>query len=395
VVFATGAGCLPHWCGVCESLFQIVSHMERPPLVVTAGENTLAGKLRDRGLPVISIPFPVELVKNLRARPAGEKARFARAAAGYAARFVSLLRRRRAKLVYLSDVVTMLVASLPSKAMGVKTVMAVRGEPGAGLHWQLNYLTSDSVAPLSHEMKQRVVNCCRPSIRSRVSMKTTVIYNGVDLASVEARAAGHERVRSSLGIGGEETLILYVGAFVPGKGQLDFITGPLARLFEGRGRAGKVRVAFIGGAKSDAELDYERQCRRAARESSFADKVHFAGFQENVWPWYAASNLVALASNAEGMPRTVIEAMACAKPVVSYDVCSVTELLAGTGAGVVVAPIGNGAAMAKELAALAGDESRRSEMGARGLAFARDKLDINRVAKAHEELFDGLIGRER
>lgn len=78
-------------------------------------------------------------------------------------------------------------------------------------------------------------------------------------------------------------------------------------------------------------------------------------------PTYRRADVLILASDVEGTPNTVLEAMACGVPVVATAVGDVPELLRG-GSGVVVTP-GDVDGLARALASVRGDRERRLEMG--------------------------------
>ena len=59
-------------------------------------------------------------------------------------------------------------------------------------------------------------------------------------------------------------------------------------------------------------------------------RVHLPGFVENPFAIIARSTLFAMASNAEGFPNGLVEAMACGRPVVSTNCPSgPSEILLG------------------------------------------------------------------
>ncbi|WP_058553686.1 glycosyltransferase [Thiohalocapsa sp. ML1] len=56
---------------------------------------------------------------------------------------------------------------------------------------------------------------------------------------------------------------------------------------------------------------------RQAEALGVAGRVHFAGFVDNPWAWYARADAVLLASRFEGMPNVALEALACGAPVIA------------------------------------------------------------------------------
>jgi glycosyltransferase involved in cell wall biosynthesis len=56
---------------------------------------------------------------------------------------------------------------------------------------------------------------------------------------------------------------------------------------------------------------------RQAHALGVAGRVHFVGFVDNPWAWYARADAVLLASRFEGMPNVALEALACGAPVIA------------------------------------------------------------------------------
>jgi glycosyltransferase involved in cell wall biosynthesis len=89
---------------------------------------------------------------------------------------------------------------------------------------------------------------------------------------------------------------------------------------------------------------------------------------------FQQADVLALPSYGDAVPWVVVEAMACATPVVASTVGAIPELLGDGAAGTTVAP-GDVAALSRELAALLGDPGRRAAMGAAGRARCEERYD--------------------
>lgn len=126
--------------------------------------------------------------------------------------------------------------------------------------------------------------------------------------------------------------------------------------------------------------------QRAALESlaqglGIANSVRFAGNQADVVPWMQACDVFCLPSYAnEGVPQALMQAMACALPVVTTPVGSIGEIVRDGETGVIVAPE-NVAALAAALAALLGDSGRRAALGSRARAHALQAFGEDRMVE--------------
>jgi glycosyltransferase involved in cell wall biosynthesis len=163
------------------------------------------------------------------------------------------------------------------------------------------------------------------------------------------------------------------------------------------GAAGRPVALTVAGTGPDRE-----RLGALAAQLGLADRVRFAGFVPHGRGLVAvldAGDVFVLPSRSEGLPHSVVEAMARGLPVVATAVGGLPELL-GDGSGVVVAP-GDAAALAEALGALHADPSRRAALSAASLARARRFRPeaqlaelCDRLADAYPELAGLRLGEE-
>ena len=104
---------------------------------------------------------------------------------------------------------------------------------------------------------------------------------------------------------------------------------------------------FLGSAKKQKDIDYEKKCIEQASSYS-SNTISFEGFVEDTEKYYLNADIVVLTSLSEGQPRSIIEAMSYGLPCVSYNVTSVSDLLEKNNAGFVV-PISDAIQAAEKL----------------------------------------------
>lgn len=114
--------------------------------------------------------------------------------------------------------------------------------------------------------------------------------------------------------------------------------------------------------------------------------VEFVGPVQQPWSELAASHVFVLPStNREGLPRTLLEAMAVGRAVITTDLPGCRDAVIADN-GIVVAP-GNVPALADAMARFIEQPSLAAEMGARGRALAVSRFDARIVATA---MLDGM-----
>ena len=117
-------------------------------------------------------------------------------------------------------------------------------------------------------------------------------------------------------------------------------------------------------------------------------RLRLLGYRTDVADILAAADIFVLPSHFEGLPMSVIEAMLAGLPVVATDIRGPREQVVPGETGLLV-PVRDPAALATALRQLAEDAALRAQMGAAGLARARDMYDETRVV-AHTIQLMGL-----
>ena len=156
--------------------------------------------------------------------------------------------------------------------------------------------------------------------------------------------------------------IVHVGTFAqPYKGQ-DLILDALRTL----ARDGvRVRATLIGEGRHRPALEAR------ARASGLEGQVEFTGEiseRAELRRRLDAADLFVFPSRAEGLPRALIEAMARGLPCIAAAVGGIPELLPPEA----LCPVGDAGALARRIAALAGDRERARRMSEANLAAARE-----------------------
>jgi glycosyltransferase involved in cell wall biosynthesis len=116
------------------------------------------------------------------------------------------------------------------------------------------------------------------------------------------------------------------------------------------------------------------------RLMAWADEgvVEYWGWRDDMAQVYAQSSVVCLPSYREGLPKALLEAAACGRPIVTTDVPGCREIVSDEDNGLLV-PARDSWALADALRRLITDRSLRQRMGQRGRQRAIDEFSIERV----------------
>jgi glycosyltransferase involved in cell wall biosynthesis len=136
----------------------------------------------------------------------------------------------------------------------------------------------------------------------------------------------------------------------------------------------------------------ELRLRTLADALGVSSCICFLGEQPDVAPYLAQMDLYVQASVAEGLPNSVLEAMAAGLPVVATAVGGTPEIVLDGQTGLLVAP-GDPFALGDAVLALQADRSQAERFGRAGRARVEAYFGEVRMIRQVEALLDCLVAR--
>jgi len=234
---------------------------------------------------------------------------------------------------------------------------------------------SDALIAVSPQVRDELVG-----IGVAPPEKFTVVRLGIELEPRVRCAEDPGKIRARLGIGPERFVVGWFGRMTAVKRTEDL----LAALSQLRARGVDALLLLVGDGVDRASLEEE------AFRLGLARHCLFLGYQEDVAPWYAACDAVALTSANEGTPVTIIEALAAGRPVVVTSVGGVPDVVADGVDGFLVES-GDTGALADRLERLAADPALRERLGALGRDRALNRYSVGRLVDDVELLYRSLL----
>ena len=143
-------------------------------------------------------------------------------------------------------------------------------------------------------------------------------------------------------------------------------------------------LLFVGGGSERTAV------LELAAELGVADRVVISpAWVSDVRPLIAPAMALVQASRQEGLPRSIMEALALEVPVVTSDARGCAELV-GDDRGYVV-PVAASTQMAAAMDHLARDPEERTAMGERGRRLMVERFDLQPLIEEHEKLYAELL----
>ena len=210
--------------------------------------------------------------------------------------------------------------------------------------------------------------------------RVRVIYNSVEPDRMRSPdPAGVKRLRRELGVQPHDRLVLTVGRLDPPKGHR-FLLSALVAV---RREVPAVTLLVVGEGPSRAELGAQ------ARALGLADHVRFAGARAEIPEIFALADVFVLPTLSEGLPVTLLEALAAGVPAVASRIGPVEEVVEDGLTGFLAAP-GSSNALASAILRVLNDPAEAKAVGDRGRALAEGQFSARRSAEALGDLYRTL-----
>jgi glycosyltransferase involved in cell wall biosynthesis len=199
---------------------------------------------------------------------------------------------------------------------------------------------------------------------------------GVDTERFSPQAAtaeDAERIRAELGVPAGAFLLAMVAELAPVKRHA-FVLDALTRV-----RDPRVVLALVG----DGSL--EEALRAEVARLGLSERVRFAGYRRDVPAVLRAADALVLASEREGLNRSVLEAMASGRPVIGTRTRGIADAVGDDGGWIVGKT--DAAALAAAIDAAAADPEEVARRGAAARARAVAEYSLGRIIEAYDELY--------
>lgn len=290
--------------------------------------------------------------------------------------YIAYLRNHAFDLVHLYGLRHEIMTRPATRHAGsIRTVSAIRGlENQRGyLHVALNRLTSrwvDLWIANSEESKALF------GVRDGLPVdRIKVVANGVTLPVRADLDRQRQEMRRELGCTENDRVVICVANHFPEKRIADLVEGVKA-LRLGAGRC----VLFVAGRFASATPGLLEMA------ASAEGRVQLLGYREDVLRLLAAADVMALVSESEGMPTSVLEGMAAGLPVVATPVASLVTLVRDGYNGFIV-PVGDVAAITDRLKLLCDDAILAAKFGAQGRQIVMKEYSIEKMVRKTTDLY--------
>ncbi|MCI0560762.1 MAG: glycosyltransferase family 4 protein, partial [Nitrososphaera sp.] len=211
---------------------------------------------------------------------------------------------------------------------------------------------------------------------------TSIILNGVDLDKFKSCRQNVIDIKRSLNIQDGELVIGTVGNLKRVKNHMFLIKafGELVKAMR------NVRLVIIGqGSPGDPE-NSEQELKDRVRELGVTDRVSFLDYRSDIAELMSVMDVFCLTSLKEGLPISLIEAMAAGLPVVGTNVEGIRDVIVPNQDGLLV-ELGDIEALKNALIDLLKNPDLRDRLGQAARQKAEETYSLKRCVHEYEALF--------
>ncbi len=293
-----------------------------------------------------------------------------------------LFRRVRPDIVHLVTIKPVLYGGIAARLAGVKGVVSAISGLGfiftrerKGIDW-VRLITQQLYRFALGHRNSRVIfqNRNDRDILSRIGavrdeQVVMIRGSGVDLEQYAAAPEPPLPVR-----------IIFVARLLRDKGVLEYVEAADMSRRDGK----PYRWLVVGNPDPGNPASVTQQ-----EANAWGERVQWLGERSDIAALYADSHIVVLPSYREGLPKSLVEAAACGRAVITTDVPGCRDAIEAGQTGVLV-PVRDARAIYEAVCDLAENTQKRQAMGQAGRALAQEAFDIRKVVQAHLDIYQAL-----
>lgn len=206
------------------------------------------------------------------------------------------------------------------------------------------------------------------------------VYSGIDVnpyADIESTAA-----RQELAIAADAVVFICVANLIPYKGHHDLLDGFAIAVPE----LPDNWLLLVVGRDDGIGIELRNHAGKLGLEQN----IRWVGESTDVPKFLKASDIAVLASHEEGLPKSILEAMAAGLPSIATDVGGTPEAVINNVTGKVV-DVHDTTALAKALVELANDPQERERFGRAAISRVDQLFRLEVCVTEYEEIYDSLF----
>jgi L-malate glycosyltransferase len=295
-------------------------------------------------------------------------------------RLSRVIKRERPDVIHAHDPHGVAMASLALSLGGSTAAPALIASRRVDFHLKGNSFSRwkhrqvDCFVAASEAIRRMLVADGIPEAR------TVTVHEGIDVDHV--LAAPPVNVHEAFWLPHHAPIVGNVAALVPHKGQRHLVEAAHLVVQE----IPDARFVILG------EGELREPLERQVRDYHLEKHVLLPGFRTDVLGCIKGFDVFVLSSVTEGLGTSLLDAMACSRPIVATTAGGIPEVVDAGVTGMLVPPRDHHA-LAADIAKLLRDEALRRQMGDAGFARVRERFTVERMVAETSAVYARAAGR--
>jgi glycosyltransferase involved in cell wall biosynthesis len=178
-------------------------------------------------------------------------------------------------------------------------------------------------------------------------------------------------------------IVCFAARLLRDKGVNEFVSA--AKLLNEQGI--KARFLLAGNLDTSNPAGLNNNDLNKLKEETY---VEILGYQKDIPKLYASANIICLPSYREGLPKSLIEAAAASRSIVTTDVPGCRDAIIPNKTGLLV-PVKDSQKLAEAIRWLIENPRERIAMGKAGRKFAEKEFQIEKIVQNHINIYNELL----
>jgi len=280
------------------------------------------------------------------------------------------------EILYCNNLRSLLLFGPPAKFLGIPIIWYVRIDTPIEPLDKIGLQLADEIVTISEGVRQRFDE--RYLKRHNNSIRT--IYTGVDLDRFDPEKLYDNYPQ----IEPNSLTIVEVASINPRKGQDKIIKS----LGEIKGEIPDFQMIFVGDVSKNHQ-NYKKECEEQIRELGLENETMFLGWCDDIPTLLSQADIFVLPSSNEGLPRSILEALAMKVPTISTPAGGTPEIVQDETTGLIV-PINNVHELSKAINKLALDAELRDQYGSNGRLLIENSFSEKNYINNFENLISEI-----
>ena len=291
----------------------------------------------------------------------------------------NILKEKLADIIHSHDYKSNLYTILSSMAMGIKKVVTSHGATKESFKKRLYLLLDDrifyqffhNIIAVSEKIGVHLSNIKIPS------KKISVIPNGIDVSIIQSSTKSDQKINFPNNI---TRVFGVIGRLTPDKGHRYFIDA-FIKVIE---KHPSVAALFVGGGPEKDKLVKQIECQ------GLTEKIILTGERDDMDYIYGMLDCVVIPSLREGLPYSLLEAMAKKIPVIATSVGDIPRLILPGQTGYLI-PATDISALGKCMDEFLNSPEAAKVMAIRGYELLLEKYSAKKMVHEYEKVYESII----